>query len=78
MSKEEITINQEKIKLENFKKEILEDYRLARISREASLLGRREVLTAQCAIAGLNTPHIQAIFACQTAEAAGCTVTVVL
>ncbi|WP_088240775.1 cobalt-precorrin-5B (C(1))-methyltransferase CbiD [Calothrix rhizosoleniae] len=32
--------------------------------------GRREVLTAQCAIAGLNTPHIQAIFACQTAEAA--------
>ncbi len=32
--------------------------------------GRREVLTAQCAIAGLSTPHIQAIFACQTAEAA--------
>ncbi|MDJ0677072.1 MAG: cobalt-precorrin-5B (C(1))-methyltransferase CbiD [Calothrix sp. MO_167.B42] len=32
--------------------------------------GRREVLTAQCAIAGLSTTHIQAIFACQTAEAA--------
>ncbi len=32
--------------------------------------GRREVLTAQCAIAGLSTPHIQGIFACQTAEAA--------
>lgn len=32
--------------------------------------GRREVLTAQCAIAGLSTPHLQAIFACETAEAA--------
>jgi pyruvate/2-oxoglutarate/acetoin dehydrogenase E1 component/TPP-dependent pyruvate/acetoin dehydrogenase alpha subunit len=47
MSKEEITINQDKIKLENFKKEILEDFKLARISREASLLGRREVLTGK-------------------------------
>ncbi|MDJ0796172.1 MAG: cobalt-precorrin-5B (C(1))-methyltransferase CbiD [Calothrix sp. MO_167.B12] len=32
--------------------------------------GRREVLTAQCAIAGLSTPHTQAVFACNTAEAA--------
>ncbi len=47
MSKEEITIKEEKIKLENFKKEVLEDFRLARISREASLLGRREVLTGK-------------------------------
>ncbi|MDJ0620743.1 MAG: cobalt-precorrin-5B (C(1))-methyltransferase CbiD [Calothrix sp. MO_192.B10] len=32
--------------------------------------GRREVLTAQCAIAGLSTSHTQAVFACNTAEAA--------
>lgn len=47
MSKEEITINKGKIKLENFKEEILADFKLARISREASLLGRREVLTGK-------------------------------
>lgn len=34
-------------KISNFKKEILEDYKIARISREASLLGRREVLTGK-------------------------------
>ncbi|MFY0604754.1 MAG: transketolase [Flavobacteriaceae bacterium] len=31
----------------DFKKEVLEDYRIARISRECSLLGRREVLTGK-------------------------------
>lgn len=47
MSKEETAIKNDKIKLENFKKEILDDFRLARISREASLMGRREVLTGK-------------------------------
>ena len=32
---------------EDFKKEVLNDYKIARISRECSLLGRREVLTGK-------------------------------
>lgn len=32
---------------EDFKKEVLNDYRIARLSRECSLLGRREVLTGK-------------------------------
>jgi pyruvate/2-oxoglutarate/acetoin dehydrogenase E1 component/TPP-dependent pyruvate/acetoin dehydrogenase alpha subunit len=32
---------------EDFKKEVINDYKLARISRECSLLGRREVLTGK-------------------------------
>src|SRR5690554_7103011 len=32
---------------DNFKKIVLEDYKLANISRETSLLGRREVLTGK-------------------------------
>src|SRR5690554_3249032 len=36
-----------KIDFEDFKKEVLADFRLANISREASLLGRREVLTGK-------------------------------
>ncbi|PKR81600.1 transketolase [Brumimicrobium salinarum] len=36
-----------KINFEDFKKEVLSDFRLANISREASLLGRREVLTGK-------------------------------
>ncbi|MEZ4937328.1 MAG: thiamine pyrophosphate-dependent enzyme [Crocinitomicaceae bacterium] len=47
MSKQETATKNDKIKLENFKKEVLDDFRLARISREASLLGRREVLTGK-------------------------------
>lgn len=35
------------VTFEDFKKEVLEDYRLARVSRELSLLGRREVLTGK-------------------------------
>ncbi len=35
------------ISFEDFKKEILNDYRIAKISRECSLLGRREVLTGK-------------------------------
>jgi pyruvate/2-oxoglutarate/acetoin dehydrogenase E1 component/TPP-dependent pyruvate/acetoin dehydrogenase alpha subunit len=40
---------EEKIALsfEDFKKEVLHDYKIARISRECSLLGRREVLTGK-------------------------------
>ena len=39
--------NKKDISFEEFKNEILEDYRLARVSRELSLLGRREVLTGK-------------------------------
>lgn len=39
-------LNQE-ISFETFKKEILQDYYLVRLSREMSLLGRREVLTGK-------------------------------
>ncbi|GAB5556219.1 MAG: alpha-ketoacid dehydrogenase subunit alpha/beta [Schleiferiaceae bacterium] len=38
---------QEQISLEEFKATVLNDYSLARISRETSLLGRREVLTGK-------------------------------
>ena len=37
----------ESLSFEDFKSEVLEDYRIARISRECSLLGRREVLTGK-------------------------------
>ncbi len=37
----------EKIEFEAFKKEVIEDYTLACISRETSLLGRKEVLTGK-------------------------------
>jgi pyruvate/2-oxoglutarate/acetoin dehydrogenase E1 component/TPP-dependent pyruvate/acetoin dehydrogenase alpha subunit len=36
-----------KISLEAFKAEVLQDYRIARLSREISLLGRKEVLTGK-------------------------------
>ncbi len=36
-----------KISFNDFKNEVLNDYRIARISRECSLLGRREVLTGK-------------------------------
>lgn len=39
--------NSQQISFEDFKKEVIEDYRIARISRECSLLGRREVLTGK-------------------------------
>jgi len=37
----------QKLSFGEFKKEVLNDYRIARISRECSLLGRREVLTGK-------------------------------
>lgn len=41
------TQEEKKIEFEEFKKEIIDDYRLACISREASLIGRKEVLTGK-------------------------------
>ena len=38
---------QEKLSFDNFREEVLKDYRLAIESREASLLGRKEVLTGK-------------------------------
>ncbi len=40
-------INQEQLSFNQFKTEVLQDYRIAVISRECSLLGRREVLTGK-------------------------------
>ncbi len=39
--------DKEEISLEDFKKEVVADYRLAVVSREVSLLGRKEVLTGK-------------------------------
>lgn len=41
------TLDNEKITFEDFKAEVLNDYKIACESREASLLGRREVLTGK-------------------------------
>ena len=38
---------QEKLSFDNFRNEVLKDYRVACESRETSLLGRREVLTGK-------------------------------
>ena len=42
-----MTMEAAKIDFETFKKEVLSDYKLACLSREASLLGRREVLSGK-------------------------------
>ena len=44
---QETYIETQQISFEDFKKSILEDYKLGRISREMSYLGRREVLTGK-------------------------------
>ena len=44
---EKLIDSQRKLSYEDFKKEILNDYRIAVLSRECSLLGRREVLTGK-------------------------------
>ena len=44
---EKLIDSQQKLSYEDFKREILNDYRTAVISRECSLLGRREVLTGK-------------------------------
>ena len=45
--KEENVAETQNISFEDFKNEVLEDFKLANISRETSLLGRREVLTGK-------------------------------
>lgn len=42
-----VDLNTQEISFNEFKKEVLNDYKIARISRECSLLGRREVLTGK-------------------------------
>lgn len=44
---EETVVSKKEITLNEFKEEVLNDYRLACISREMSLLGRKEVLTGK-------------------------------
>src|SRR4249920_761683 len=41
------TALQEKLSFDHFRNEVLKDYRISCISREASLLGRKEVLTGK-------------------------------
>ena len=47
MSIKSSTSQQEKLSFDQFRKEVLDDYKTAVISRECSLLGRREVLTGK-------------------------------
>jgi len=44
---DKVTENQKKLSFQEFKNEVLTDYQTALISRECSLLGRREVLTGK-------------------------------
>src|SRR3979490_1260172 len=46
LSSEEV-IDQEKLSFDRFREEVLKDYKIACESREASLLGRKEVLTGK-------------------------------
>ena len=47
MLQEAIQDSTQELTFEDFKKEVLQDYKIAKISRECSLLGRREVLTGK-------------------------------
>lgn len=47
MTQEKTETTDQNISFENFKQQVIEDYRLANISRQASLLGRKEVLTGK-------------------------------
>jgi pyruvate/2-oxoglutarate/acetoin dehydrogenase E1 component/TPP-dependent pyruvate/acetoin dehydrogenase alpha subunit len=47
MMQETVVLNTQEITFNDFKREVLNDYRIARVSRECSLLGRREVLTGK-------------------------------
>ena len=44
---EKVTEDSKKLSFQEFKNEVLTDYRTAIVSRECSLLGRREVLTGK-------------------------------
>ena len=54
--------NQKKLSFEEFKKEVLSDYKIAVLSRECSILGRREVLTGKAKFgifgAGKEVPQL--------------------
>ncbi len=47
MLQETVPSNKQKLSFEEFKKQVLNDYKTARISRECSLLGRKEVLSGK-------------------------------
>ncbi|QOD60591.1 transketolase [Polaribacter haliotis] len=47
MLEKTLSKNKTELSFEDFKAEVLNDYRIAKISRECSLLGRREVLTGK-------------------------------
>ncbi|MEX1384412.1 thiamine pyrophosphate-dependent enzyme [Lutibacter sp.] len=47
MQLESSSTSQEQLSFQQFKKEVLQDYKIAVISRECSILGRREVLTGK-------------------------------
>lgn len=47
MTQENMVADGQKISFEEFKLQVLEDYKLANVSRQASLLGRKEVLTGK-------------------------------
>jgi pyruvate/2-oxoglutarate/acetoin dehydrogenase E1 component/TPP-dependent pyruvate/acetoin dehydrogenase alpha subunit len=47
MLQETANSTSQKLSFNDFKKEVLKDYKIAKISRECSLLGRREVLTGK-------------------------------
>ena len=47
MLQEKQTVDKQKLSFEDFKAEVLNDYKIAKTSRECSLLGRREVLTGK-------------------------------
>ncbi|HRB38683.1 MAG TPA: hypothetical protein PK134_07265, partial [Bacteroidia bacterium] len=47
MSDQTQIMQKKELSFEDFRQVVLNDYRLGRISRETSLLGRREVLTGK-------------------------------
>ena len=47
MAKDKASTTQDQLDFNSFKQQVINDYRLACISREASLLGRKEVLTGK-------------------------------
>lgn len=46
-SQKDLTVDNNKMTHDEFKKEVIEDFRIVNLSREASLLGRKEVLTGK-------------------------------
>ncbi|MCW5919450.1 MAG: transketolase, partial [Bacteroidetes bacterium] len=47
MADQTVVTENKELSFEEFRQRVLNDYRLGRISRETSLLGRREVLTGK-------------------------------